>query len=454
MDSEDAVSPTATKTRLESLWREHQDSITASRGIPTSDTFTLIRQRNRYIPEKQSRFRNSLLAGVGFLELANAGDFAANIWNEIPVPTLAIILMAFGGTLALLLSCFAFADLTLSRRNFHVLREERRILHGRKRFSSRDTRVIRDLDTRLKVNLRDTGTELINRIIMDSLMGFGAVAIGVGTLVAIGGQNARVYLASNLLSGYIGNVPLALYALFNAAWCSYLWMTAHHHKVIGAKVFGYQGLGLRLQHRARNIQIYAFAYGLTGICGGVGSLLVATRWWGYVILIPVIISSVVCNYIWRRKVGYDRPPLQELPSLEQDSLVRDLEYISAIRQELQYKSRIFPCQMTSNATKLSFFVDFITSNDLFEDFSTSLLNDPELRSSLFVDSGLAVTISAEKLLKADAVYISRILDIAQVCIQQAGSVHFRYQERYMLDILSCFLSMPEAMVASEKMEKD
>ncbi|CAM6097645.1 unnamed protein product [Calypogeia fissa] len=42
---------------------------------------------------------------------------------------------------------------------------------------------------------------------MDILMGFGAVLVGVGTLMAIRGANPTVYLISNLLSGYIGNTP-------------------------------------------------------------------------------------------------------------------------------------------------------------------------------------------------------------------------------------------------------
>jgi hypothetical protein len=43
----------------------------------------------------QYRLKNSLLFGVGLLELANAGDFAANVWNEIPVPHFAMVLSMF-----------------------------------------------------------------------------------------------------------------------------------------------------------------------------------------------------------------------------------------------------------------------------------------------------------------------------------------------------------------------
>lgn len=36
-------------------------------------------RRGRFAPARQTRLRNNLLAAVGFLEFANAGDFAANV---------------------------------------------------------------------------------------------------------------------------------------------------------------------------------------------------------------------------------------------------------------------------------------------------------------------------------------------------------------------------------------
>lgn len=43
-------------------------------------------RRGRLRPARQTRLRNNLLAAVGFLELGNAGDFAANVctyWNPL-----------------------------------------------------------------------------------------------------------------------------------------------------------------------------------------------------------------------------------------------------------------------------------------------------------------------------------------------------------------------------------
>jgi hypothetical protein len=59
-----------------------------------SDSATFIKKKGAYTPIMQYKLRNSPLAGVGFLELANAGDFAANVWNKVPVPIYGAVLMA------------------------------------------------------------------------------------------------------------------------------------------------------------------------------------------------------------------------------------------------------------------------------------------------------------------------------------------------------------------------
>jgi hypothetical protein len=56
---------------------------------------TFVRQKNGWIPKEQYRLKNNLLIGVGLLELGNAGDFAANVWNQIPIPHFAMALSTF-----------------------------------------------------------------------------------------------------------------------------------------------------------------------------------------------------------------------------------------------------------------------------------------------------------------------------------------------------------------------
>src|SRR3569833_1734971 len=70
--------------------------------------------KGRFHPEKQIQIKNSLLAAVGFLELANASDFAANVWNLDPMPTYVLVLMAIGAVCALGMLYFVVRDAMLS----------------------------------------------------------------------------------------------------------------------------------------------------------------------------------------------------------------------------------------------------------------------------------------------------------------------------------------------------
>ncbi|KAL1969777.1 hypothetical protein VTN77DRAFT_7286 [Rasamsonia byssochlamydoides] len=249
------------------------------------DCATFIRQKGGYTPAKQYKLKNSLLAGAGFLELANAGDFAANVWNEIPVPHFAVALMAVGGTLALAISAFAFWDAKLSLRNILVLRDERRYLQTQKGDLFEHTQITRDLDSQLNVNFRELGTELVDRIGMDIVMGLGAIMVGIGTFMAIGGANPGVFRASNLLSGYIGNAPVALYGTANAAWSAYVWRRAHRHGLAGVKELKADSIGRVLERRIREVKTHAAINGVTGLVAGGASLVTATLWYGYPILV-------------------------------------------------------------------------------------------------------------------------------------------------------------------------
>ncbi|CAM6097644.1 unnamed protein product [Calypogeia fissa] len=112
MESEDSLFDKSSRSTLKMSSPESSFKLPYTQ--PKSERVTFTRRHGRYCPAKRSKLKNSLLAGVGFLELANCGDFAANVWNQIPVPTYAVVLMATGGTLALAISYFAFKDAILS----------------------------------------------------------------------------------------------------------------------------------------------------------------------------------------------------------------------------------------------------------------------------------------------------------------------------------------------------
>ncbi|OJZ88685.1 hypothetical protein ASPFODRAFT_129794 [Aspergillus luchuensis CBS 106.47] len=307
----------------------------------------------------QPLFRNSLLAGVGFLELANAADFAANVWNQIPVPKYAMVFMAIGGPIALLITLVAARDFYLSYTNVQLLLKERRYL--RELLDSITTTTTTNTTTqnttttttnpnttthtqaelllrsRLSVNFRELGTEIVDRILMDALMGFGALLVGTGTIMAIFGANHHVYVASNLLSGYIGNGLAAVFGLVNAIWSVYLvgrfqicWRSCQNitntstNTTAAATREGNSNIPgdeedtgieeVRMYHhplklRFRSLQFHALVNGINGLVAGAASMVTATMWYGYVVLVPCIVSLIACNWFWRVRVGYDRPLL-------------------------------------------------------------------------------------------------------------------------------------------------
>ena len=439
MDSEDSSSMDLSQRDSEKENREDVDRL--PRLVLASDCFTFTKRGARYVSATRWKLQNNLLASVGFLELANAGDFAANVFNSIPVPPYAIALMAMGGTLALSISYFAFKDSRLGWSNLLLLREERRHLRKSKASCSVDEQINQDLDTRLSVNFREIGTEIVSRILMDILMGFGAILIGIGTFMAIGGANPRVFHASNLLSGYIGNVPLALYAVVNASWCFYVRTKAHQHGKYGAKALGGQAAGNLLRRRVRIVEAYTTVNAITSLLGGAGSLIATTMWWGYVILVVVIISSILSNYVWRHIVGYERPIRGGVIRMTKDSLARELEFVVSVQKILQDGSSKSLPRLVSDSQSVVAVMEFIVGNDLFEDFCGRLLRDTRLTTAMLGVLDEDLTIDSEHILAVDKRSTPYILEVAQTCVSETGPTLFQYRERYLLEMIGSYLCL-------------
>ncbi|ORY59991.1 uncharacterized protein BCR38DRAFT_295185, partial [Pseudomassariella vexata] len=248
--------------------------------------------------------RNDLMMFVGYLEFFHALDFPANVWNEVPVKKFAMALMIVGGTLAILASCLAFVDLRRSWRNVRLLREERAFL--RAEIARTERLPCNYLQACQSANFRELGWEVFDRVAMDGIVGFAGILVGTGTIMAIGGANHRIFHASNLLSGYVGNGFVAFYGLINAIWSVYLWQRGRRHCRLVTDYIQENPMQKRARQIFRNHQIYAVTNAVTLVVSSIGSLISSTRWWGYVILIPCIFGSVFCNMFWRKKVGYDR----------------------------------------------------------------------------------------------------------------------------------------------------
>ena len=429
-ESPPPVDPKLIREASDITWQESPES--------KKTQVVLVRRRGRFRLLHQQQFKNSLLASVGYLELANAGDFAANIWNQIPIPKFAAVLMGIGGTLALGMVLVAIHDFRLSWVNVKLLRAERAHLQRLRQYHGKNAELARLIDSRLGVGVREIGTEVIDRIVMDVLMGFGSLLVGVGTLMAIGGANPHVYKASNLLSGYIGNGLAAGFGLVNAIWSGYLF---HRFHVYNAAVFAREpsdDIRRRLHTRFRGFQWHAIVNGLNGLVAGAASMVTAERWWGYVVLIPCIISLILCNSFWRKKLGYDRPLFGQTSPTE-IPLIEDLQYAIVMQRALADPEHSLP-QAIIQPGSVDSILHFIVRENMFEKYCESLACDKTTRHLLAAFPSLntspdQITISLDTLFRLPPSHLELILKHAKQFLQTTGVRVFTYRERHLLELM-------------------
>lgn len=440
---------------------------------PTARCFSLATKQPKFRPARQTRLRNSLLAAVGFLELANAGDFAANVFNQTPVPLHAEVLMAIGGTVAFGMIYFGVVDGRLSWQNLRALREERRYLRSQRASHSAGgggddmvtttnyTNMLRTIDCFLDMNTREMGTEMIDRLGMDILLGISAFFVSLGTFMAMDGGHVRgLYVTSNLLTGYVGNAPCLIFGITNAAWSSYVWMRARKQQHAALKyVGGSTRISQMLRNRTSSIQMHASLTGLTCFVSGIAAMITATMWWGYVILFPCVITSGLANLFWRRRVAYERPLVaHRINSIDQDIVVEALRYADASRRRVMYGRQVngqdaFTTLVTERDSLLCA-LDVVRKNNLFEDFCIRLLEDQDLARRIRTSPSAQATSADDSassgsnspmidwhnlVASEDQDLIQRLLEVARRVINESALQSFIYQERHLLELLGCYM---------------
>jgi uncharacterized membrane protein YedE/YeeE len=423
-------------------------------------TFT-ISKKGVYKPLLKSRLRNNLMASVGFLEFGNAADFAANVWNTIPVPIYAAVLMGLGGAVAIILSFFALRDGILSWRNVVILKEERKMLIKRDeglqakegKIENGEVERIAEVDAmRLDVSRRELGSEIVDRFSMDVLMGFGALIVGLGTELAIGGANPHIYRASNLLSGYIGNSPGLLWGLGNSIWSVYVFKRAGQHLTLGLAILESQIVQDRLRSRARLMRVHSLMLGLATLLSGPGGMITVTRWWGYVILIPCIIANIYGNILWRRRIGYERP-LARIGEKRwaRDEIVSELEWVISLRGRLDDERNIEMNDLVDcREMDAQIAVDFIVRCNLFEDFCWRLLMDKTFVTSAEGDSeNNLVMITPLTILATPPDLSPLLLSTAQLSLREKGPLQLRWKERYLLEMLGARLCVEDGTIRTD-----
>ncbi|KAK0639627.1 hypothetical protein B0T16DRAFT_313441, partial [Cercophora newfieldiana] len=401
------------------------------------------------------KLRNNLLPAIGFIELANAGDFPANLWNQSPLPRYAVILMAFGGTLALSMLPFVVMDAVLSWRNVLCLHDERICLRQRRREveETKDDNLAVAVDCLLGVNFREQGTEWVDRFGMDTIMGLGAFVVGVGTYMAIGGADPRVHLASDLLTGYIGNSPCALYGLMNLAWSIFVWLRASKH-TRAPQLIPSTDVKKLLENRATEFKMHSLMSGMTGMVAGCASLLTYTYWQAYVVLAACLVFSVILNFFWRHRLGYHRPIFQEghVMVFYGDDIINALQYTIYWEKQLAAGNtegtHADPLSvLRPMLASLPDVTTFLRRQNLFDEFCLELCSKYSHDTRLFPDaSTVPLTINEIKLLHlaAESSDVDAIIrDVAKEVIKKAVPTCFKYQQRWLLEVLGCYRAILE-----------
>ncbi|KAF4491665.1 hypothetical protein CGGC5_v002621 [Colletotrichum fructicola Nara gc5] len=101
-------------------------------------------------------------------------------------------------------------------------------------------------------------------------------------------------------------------------------------------------------------------------------MVTATRWEGYVVLIPVILSSMFYNSWLRRNVAYDRPPAGDPLHLTEDAITHELEVAEMTWRKIRGQSRPLR-EVVADATSLEAVTTYLVANDLLEHFCLSLM---------------------------------------------------------------------------------
>ncbi|KAF5675755.1 hypothetical protein FHETE_2358 [Fusarium heterosporum] len=431
-------SPETVKESIAPLTVAPQDVPPNELSLPGPNTVTLTKRRSGWSCTQDTRLRNNLFAAVGFLELANAGDFAANVWNETPVPIYAVVFMAIGGCSAFVLSICAFFDSRKAWRNVQFLRQQRQLFKTQKQSIDANSSS-RGLDVLAEITTHELRVEIINRYVMDLLMGGGAMLISIGTFMAIGGANERVWLASNILSGYLGNAPIALYGLVSSIWAAMVFIKMSKHLTVGQKELqGSSSLPI-LKRRCFNVQLFFGLNGTANIVGGVGSMLTAERWWAYVILIPVIVTSIFCNIWWRHRVGYDRPYISDLTFMNLEIISGTLESTSQLRRAIQDSPDVGFEQVFGGSAGLREILELLVKHDLFEQFCLRLVVNKRVGHLIRRAQDAQVRISTAGILEIPEEHHLVILGVALTFLKKQGPSHLLHRERFLSEILGAYL---------------
>lgn len=372
-------------------------------------------------------YKNSLLLGVGYLDLTNALDFPANVWNQTPIPIYAMVLMGLGGSIALLATGIAMWDMVRCWRNIDFLRRERAYLLQ----TSDQTGLVEK--AWLSINTRELCWEIIDRFMLDFFMGLTGLFVGVGTLLAMKGDDKTIFLVSNILSGYFGNSFLAVYALINSVWSGIMWHRAHTNQAAVRRSNLEPELARLMKLHAWKHQMYATVNGTTLVFSGVVSMVSATIWQGYIAQAPCIVGSIFVVHYWRFCLGYDRLSFQQRRLPGSMDLSARLRAIIGAKAALQDKNARDITNLVGTAGGFG-----EKGREPVEDF----LHDLGVRASfeaILADSSRSMSGRHDQFEPSTDDFSAA----ANSCIKAAGLRRVKCEERFLLELYGYYLGEKE-----------
>lgn len=181
--------------------------------------------------------------------------------------------------------------------------------------------------------------------------------------------------------------------------------------------------------------------GAMTLVAGAGSLVSAARWYGYVMLIPCIIIFIYDNFLWRNRLGYERPATgQEQWGAD---AVKELEW-TVFEGKMVVQSLVSMVGENSSPP-IESIVGIIVRCDLFEELCIRLLKEkPFLDEALRLSSDSVpasqetLTITPRLILSASDEFPSLTLQTAQSCIREVGLKQLRWKERYLLELVGAY----------------
>ena len=412
-------------------------------------TFTFVKRLCRFRPQthEQTRLHNNSRKTVGLLEVANLGDVAANVWNTIPIPAFIVFFMILGGSIALSMLYFVITDAILSWGNIQRLRAERSRLQVEKEKKRNPGPERRSIDSFLHVNLRELGSECMDRLGMVVLLGIGAFLVGIGTFMAPAGANQRIFEASNYLTGFVGNAPCAIFGLLNVGWAFFVCRRAYGHRRAIEQRLGLWDdkiLANLLDRRTKRIYLHGIVNGTTVLVAGAAAMLTATKPWAYAVLSPCCISSFFLNWYWLRMIGYDRP-LQDQGTMVSSTALRDAIHVTIGHQEA----------LKTQSLDSSSVMGYIAKHRLLEDLCLQVLNDRGLRKILVPEASRSrsIPIQCQTVMSWALSVNGEDAERFRKAAKEVALQFCRYRERWLLETLGCHMSILEQEGVLEQEDK-